>query len=64
MQTTEQIAQVHELGIPVEVCPSSNLCFVKNASNIISRMEHLAELVRLDHNIVICCDDTMLFSTN
>jgi adenosine deaminase len=27
-------------------------------------MPHLQELVRLDHHIVICCDDTMLFSTN
>ena len=27
-------------------------------------MPHLAELMRLNHHIAICCDDTMLFSTN
>ena len=64
IQTREQIHQVKLLGIPVEVCPSSNLACVLSAERIVNKMAHLIELVEIDHNIIICCDDTMLFSTN
>ena len=62
--TNEQINQVKDLGIPVEVCPTSNISTVKEAYKLVSKLPHLIELVRIDHNIIICCDDTMLFSTN
>ena len=52
------------MNIPIEVCPSSNLSVVPAAHGMVKAMPHLAELMRLNHNIVICCDDTMLFSTN
>lgn len=55
---------MNDLAIPVEVCPTSNLAVVKRAERLVNQMPHLRELVELNHNIIICCDDTMLFSTN
>lgn len=60
----EQLEQVHTLGIPVEVCPTSNLAVVKEARNLVTHLPHLKKLHLLDHNFIICTDDTMLFSTN
>lgn len=59
-----QIERVHELNIPVEVCPTSNLSCVPEARNIVKFLPHLQQLHALGHNIIICTDDTMLFSTN
>jgi adenosine deaminase len=64
LQSDVQIEQVNTLGIPIEVCPTSNLSFAPSASGLVSRLPHLQQLVLLDHNIIICCDDTMLYSTN
>jgi adenosine deaminase len=62
--TKEQLELVHELAIPVEVCPTSNLATVPDAGNLVSHLPHLMALHALNHNIIICTDDTMLFSTN
>lgn len=40
------------------------MAVVKSAERIVNKMPHLIELVELNHNTIICCDDTMLFSTN
>lgn len=62
--TAEQLRLVNELCIPVEVCPTSNLAVVKDANNIVSLLPHLQQLHKLQHNFIVCTDDTMLFSTN
>lgn len=62
--TPEQLQEVNEKGIPVEVCPTSNLAAVPTAYGSTKSLPHLQELMRLDHNFIICADDTMLFSTN
>ena len=60
------------LGIPVEICPTSNMQTVQ--SGVINMLSHLNEFNKLKHNVVICCDDTskrhpyyneiVLFGTN
>ena len=55
---------MHDLNIPTEICPTSNLAVVKEAAGLVHALPHLNTLLELDHNIIICCDDTMLFSTN
>ena len=51
-----------EKGIPVEVCPTSNLASYPQAYGATKCLPHLVELQRLDHNFCICCDDTSKFS--
>ena len=60
----DQLKWIHEQGIPVEVCPTSNLAVVKEALNEVGRLPHLKVLQDLNARFSICCDDTMLFSTN
>jgi len=48
----------------VEVCPTSNLAVCTNAFGAVQRLPHLKKLHELNHNFIICADDTMLFSTN
>jgi len=48
----------------VEICPTSNLAVVKEARNLVMFLPHLKRFHELAHNITICTDDTMLFSTN
>jgi len=62
--TKEEIAEVVEKQIPVEICPTSNMAACKTAFNQVNQLPQLQEFQRLNHNIIICCDDTMLFSTN
>lgn len=59
----EQLEQVHAAGIPIEVCPTSNLATVAEAARTIVGLRHLRKLVELGAKFTICCDDTMLFST-
>jgi len=62
--TEAQLEQVHQLNIPVEICPTSNLAVMPQAGNLVGHLPHLKKLLELNHNFVICTDDTMLFSTN
>ena len=39
--TNDELKQVHELGIAVELCPTSNLAVVKSAHGIVGLMPHL-----------------------
>ena len=57
-----QIKQVVEDGIPVELCPTSNVATTQ--CGLPAFLPHLKEFYDQDHNLVICCDDTLLFSTN
>ena len=52
------------MGIPVEVCPTSNLATVPSAGNLVGHLRHIRKLYDLNHNFIVCTDDTMLFSTN
>lgn len=61
--SAKQLEEVHSLGIPVEVCPTSNLAVVPEACRMVSQLPHLKKLVELQADFSICCDDTMLFST-
>ena len=58
----DQIKQVVDAGIPVELCPTSNVAATQ--CGLVSFLKHLKEFSRLNHNLVICCDDTLLFNTN
>lgn len=59
----EQIKQVVDLGIPVELCPTSNVAGAQCA--IVELLPHLKEFSKYeDANIIVCCDDTLLFNTN
>ena len=53
-----------EKNIPVEVCPTSNLACYKKAFGACKHLHHLQQLHAMNHNFIICTDDTMLFSTN
>jgi adenosine deaminase len=48
----------------VEVCPTSNLAVCPQATGIAKFLPHLVPFYEKQHNIVVCCDDTMLFSTH
>lgn len=50
------------MNIPVEICPTSNVAATQ--VGLPTFLTHLQEFWRLEHNIVICCDDTLLFNTN
>mmetsp|Transcript_33534 Transcript_33534/g.51543 ORF Transcript_33534/g.51543 Transcript_33534/m.51543 type:complete len:126 (-) Transcript_33534:8-385(-) len=58
----QQIKQVAEMGIPVEVCPTSNVASTQ--CSLASFLPHIKEFEMFKHNTVICCDDTLLFNTN
>jgi len=61
--TDEQLEEIARKNIPVEVCPTSNLAVCKQAYGIVKELPHLKKLQAIDHNFIICADDTMLFST-
>ena len=58
----DQFNKIHELGIPVEVCPSSNKATMK--LSVMSQLSSVKTLHKLGAVIIPCCDDTMLFNTN
>ena len=60
----KQLEEVATLGIPVEVCPSSNLAVVTEACGTVAGLKHIRKLRESGHNHIVCADDTMLFSTN
>lgn len=60
--TEQQTEQVSSLGIPVEICPSSNVATLQCSSPLL--MTHMKNFYKHKANIVICCDDTLLFNTN
>jgi len=45
------------MGIPVELCLSSNAS-TNQLYSVIELMPHLKHLNRLNHNVIICVDDT------
>lgn len=52
-----------DLGIPVEICPTSNVAATQ--CGIPSFLPHLKYFKEHpEANLVICCDDTFLFNTN
>ena len=51
-----------EKNIPVEVCPTSNLACYKKAFGAVKHLHHLKILQELNHNFVICTDDTSKYS--
>jgi len=62
--TEEQLEQVIAKGIPVEVCPTSNLKVYPDAFGVVQRLPQLKKLQENNSNFIICTDDTMLMSTN
>jgi adenosine deaminase len=60
----DQMQQVVDANIPVEICPTSNLAACPLATGLVKYLPHLLKLHNKGANIVICCDDTMLFSTH
>lgn len=58
----DQFSKIHELGIPVEVCPSSNKATMN--LSVMSQLKSIPNLYKLGATIIPCCDDTMLFNTN
>lgn len=60
--TSEEIRQTAARDIPVELCVSSNVATTQ--CGVPALLPHLHEFYSLNHNLVICCDDTMLFGTN
>ena len=46
----------------MELCPTSNVCATQ--CGLVQFLEHMKHFNSLDHNLVICCDDTLLFNTN
>ena len=60
--TKEQIKQTVDMNIPVEICPTSNVSATQ--CGLAQFLKHAQEFTRLDHNVIICCDDTLLFNTN
>jgi len=40
------------------------LAVVKEAHGLISMLPNIKQLHQLGSNFIVCCDDTMLFSTN
>ena len=59
----EQVKQVVELDIPVEICPTSNVAGAQ--CNLPEMLPHLLKFKKYeDPNLIVCCDDTLLFNTN
>ena len=51
-----------DLNIPVEICPTSNVAATQ--CNLVPFLPHLKEFAKYNHNMIVCCDDTLLFNTN
>jgi adenosine deaminase len=60
--SVDEIRETARREIPVELCVSSNVATTQ--CGVPALLPHLKELYSLKHNLVICCDDTMLFGTN
>lgn len=60
--TKDQIQQVIDLGITVEVCPTSNVSTLQ--CGLLQMLKHLPLLLNGGANLAICCDDTFLYNTN
>mmetsp|Transcript_2060 Transcript_2060/g.3645 ORF Transcript_2060/g.3645 Transcript_2060/m.3645 type:complete len:175 (-) Transcript_2060:278-802(-) len=60
--TKQQIKEVCDKNIPVEICPTSNVVATQCA--MISMLPHLYEFKSHNHNLIVCCDDTLIFNTN
>lgn len=58
----EEIKRTASDGIPVELCVSSNVATTQCA--VPALLPHLNDFWGHNHNLIICCDDTMLFGTN
>ena len=50
------------MNIPVEICPSSNVATTQ--VGLVEFLPHMHEFQKYKHNMIICCDDTLLFNTN
>ena len=59
---TPQIERAVELGIPIEVCPTSNLS--TSECGVYELLSAMFKFHEKGHNIIFCTDDTMLFNTN
>jgi len=57
-----QIKEVCDKKIPVEICPTSNVAATQ--CQLVSFLKHIHLFNKYNCNSVICCDDTLLFSTN
>ena len=55
--------EVFDKNIPVEICPTSNLASCPSAFGSSRNLPHLKEFQRLNHNFIICADDTSKFKT-
>ena len=60
--TPVQIEQVSTMGIPVEICPTSNVAAVQCA--LVVMLKHIKLFNKHKANMIICTDDTLLFNTN
>lgn len=58
----DQIKQVVDLNIPVEICPTSNVAATQ--CHLVPFLPQLKEFAQYNHNMIVCCDDTLLFNTN
>ena len=59
----EQVKQVVEKNIAVEICPTSNVAGAQ--CGIPEMLPHLKKFQKYDDpNLIVCCDDTLLFNTN
>ena len=51
------------MDIPVEICPTSNVAGAQCA--LPELLPHLLKFKKYDDpNLIVCCDDTLLFNTN
>ena len=55
--------EVFDKNIPVEICPTSNLASCPSAFGSSRNLPHLKEFQRLNHNFIICADDTSKLKT-
>lgn len=61
--SASQVKQVVEMKIPVEVCPTSNVQATQSRS--VGQLPHVLEFAKYpDSNIIVCCDDTLVFQTD
>ena len=56
-----QMQQVADLGIPVEICPTSGTILAQ--CGLVNFLPPLLEFAKLQHNVIIGCDDTLVFNT-
>ena len=55
--------EVFDKNIPVEICPTSNLAACPSAFGSSKNLPQLKEFQRLNHNFIICADDTSKSTT-